>query len=128
MTSSCSNGFGSNRDDKSPNRDKPVHCYIEVTSDGFITVYGPDNLHCKILIRPHVNTAEKAIKVEELIDLRLPPKYKAVRWANMIRKTGMVRKITLEDLYIAIANCEFLDYLKGLEPDQLRHVLSILEA
>ena len=70
---------------------------IILHNDGFVEVFGRDDIDVRIVNMPAIHPAGEAF-AEEYLDLILPRPYKEVHWPGMVRAVGKVDTVTPLDL------------------------------
>ena len=79
-----------------PKRQPPCPCIVELSSDGFVQVYGPVQLRVRVIVRLHVKSGRTATNLEYLNRLRLPRSHKEYYEPRHVRASGQCEKITIQ--------------------------------
>lgn len=91
----------------------PNYALVEMYSDGYLKVYGEENLRCEVINRPHCSTAEAAQTAEQLIDESLPYQYRNICWPGKVRASGFLRKIKPTDIVGVVSEVAILNSICG---------------
>lgn len=83
-----------------PAREKPVPVIVEVAADGWIQVYGADNVRVHVFNRLRIDNAAMADDVDEFHLLDMPRPYRQLYFPRHVRATGLVEKRTVEAEYL----------------------------
>ncbi len=70
------------------------HVLVELHSDGYVKVYGPDDVVCRIINRPSVNESESGAMVDAIFENVLPLPYRGMKTIA----TGQLQPITVYEL------------------------------
>ncbi len=77
---------------------KTIYALIELYPDGYIKVYGEKSLQIEIVNRPYCISEKGELLAEQLVDSILPEGYREIFWPGMVRKTGILRTITPQQI------------------------------
>ena len=79
--------------------DKPRETVLVVpNADGWIGVYGGNNIDVQIAMMPHMTTPEGERLAEQYLELTLPKRYRVLYWPGNRRAADLVRVITPQDI------------------------------
>lgn len=74
---------------------------IEVHADGYLEVYARKDVDVYFVDRPVANSPSAGTKVDEIVDLLIPRRYRELRWANL-RRSYLPARTTAADLLLRL--------------------------
>lgn len=110
---------------KTPDRAYSYHVVVEISSDGFIQVFGDKNVQVQIINRPVATSPESGKVCDEIVREILPRAHKEVYFPGMVRKTGLARVMTLKKINELLADTLLLQALGG-KTDSTREIVKTI--